>query len=236
MQPDDPRLDEDRARNVALVKKLVDAAAQDHEASSFTKGKFSRRRYEQMLQDSYPDLGNKAPLETAVRAHNIRTGKAKGNPSNLTGPDVYRVVRFFLHNLGGYGWNHFKEVIKEEGPPYTDLLILSQEEVPAEIRYQALSNQKIGDAIRPDDNPSTRMRQLADEFDLLQEQLRLSNTTQRIMIEEKIKIKSAIANAQRAFNRAVRNLDRAKSEQEREELKQELLKCSNLLENLRNIS
>ena len=202
---DDPRLNEDRERNVLLVHSLLEAAATDHTASSMTKGKFSRRNYERMLNDAYPDMDNRTAFQTAGRYYNVVVKGSKGTASTLSGQDVYRIVRFFLRNLAGYGWPTIKETLREKGAPYSELIALETgARIAPEKAYDALANQKVGDVVGPELDPGTKLRELADVFDGLQRELRLANTNQRMMTQEMVEIRKQVFALTTAFSRLLR--------------------------------
>lgn len=220
----------DREKNVELVKILLDAAKKDHEESRITSGKFKIREYERKIFESYPDLDNKTLFQTAYRTHRIKSGDAKGNASTLSGDDVYRTARFFLVNLAGYGWHNFRQVLNKAGEPYAELLEEFKNEGPIGngVDYEKIASQKVGDLIKPGEDFGTVLREMADQFDLIQSKNRMTNSENKQLIEGRAKIRKQVGQVAIALSRITAAYENATPEKAKS-LKQELERCQHLL-------
>ena len=229
---DDPKLDDDKSRNVDFLYGLIEAAKEDHLASKELRGKLKIREYERKLNDNYPDIDNKTVLQTARRSYYARQRGEKGQ--TIGGPDVFRIASFFLRNLAAYSWPSLQKYIAESGQPYSRLLELTNGGSADPVdEYDLLVEQKVGDFVHGEIRPGNRLRELAEIFDGLEAKLRVANTEKRLAINDYARLRKEVRDLTIAFNRILGAYKKAPQEKQ-EQLKQEIQEYNNLLKSLQN--
>ena len=223
----------DKKRNVELVKKIIDAASVDHTANRLTKGKFSERGYERELNASFPKMDNKTAFQTASRTHRIRIGKSQGNASTLSGNDVYRITKFFLKNKGGYGWPTIKQVIENEGAPYTKLLDLERDAIKGGgISFNNVEMLKVGDILKVGEDAEETARAIADHLKSLRMLATEAVKERDMLLKDNMKAKNKVEILEKALKRLVLAYDNS-SPDKKEELQTSMEVCKRMLKDLR---
>ncbi|THH37624.1 hypothetical protein [Neolewinella litorea] len=202
---DDARLEEDKVRNIRVINDLIEAAMKDHQRSPIAEGKFFIRAYERKMNAAYPGMDNKTAFQTARRSYNRLEKDPDETVTTLGGADVYRIARFFLRNLGGYGWPGVKRVLMEAGTPYDELTQL-EDEVGAAIPDQLhdLRNKRVGDLIPQGQKAPLILRELADQFEELEKELKYAHFQKKVAIEQTEQIRKQVVALPAAFNRILK--------------------------------
>jgi hypothetical protein len=226
----DPALDSNKDQNIEFLYGLIEAAKQDHLNSNELRGKLKIREYERRLNDNYPDMDNQTALQTVRRSYHARQRGERGQ--TIGGPDVYRVVSFFLRNLAAYSWPLLKKYIAGSDRPYNRLLDLNNQNTSDPVHeYDKLVEQKVGDFVHGEIRPGNRLRELAEIFDTLEAKLRVANTEKRLAIDEYAKLRKQVRDLTIAFNRIMSAYNRSSPEKQ-EKFKQEIEDYNNMLESL----
>ena len=128
-----------------LVSDMSFAMKEDHaeqKRQGYKVGRFSLSMYHNLIAQSYRRGGNSTMLSVArVTAKAQRSG-TRLNESLVSVRDAERIVRLLLVDLGGYGWSHTREAIKNAGPKFAGLLDLAHPPIPAKDQ---LSKKKVPD-------------------------------------------------------------------------------------------
>lgn len=225
-------LDLDRLKNVEAMYKVIQAAKQDHAESRLTNKKFSLRDYERRLNTAYPNMDNKTCLQTAVRTTRIKDGLSRGNMTTISGNDLYRAVRFFLVNLSGYDWSHVIDVLSVMDGPYNNLIKLANEVPGQGIDLDMVISQRVGDFVKPGESPSAALRGLADTFDAMQKELRLTHTELDHHKRAKADLREKIAIAEAGLQAITDAYDSANPDK-KGELQERMTTLRNLLKSLK---
>ena len=229
---DDPKLDDDKSRNVDFLYGLTEAAMQDHLASKELRGKLKIREYERKLNDNYPDMDNTTALQTARRSYYAKQRGERGQ--TIGGQDVYRIASFFLRNLSAYAWPTLQKYIAEAGQPYSRLLELTSGSAADPVdEYDLLVEQKVGDYVHGEIRPGNRLRELAEIFDGLEAKLRVANTEKRLAINDYAKLRKEVRDLTIAFNRIMAAYKRA-PQAKQDSFKQDIENYNKMLESLQN--